>query len=139
MTQAIHHVHLNEKLQDCFDILDAIQKTYRNYNAEYIDLVQAHPQTMNNFFDQFETDVLSNFKIYREEKREEIEDLLKQETEAKMQKLEAKALRKFEREQKAEEAKRLAEEARTGKPVKAPAKPAAKGKGKDDKPLLDVP
>lgn len=43
MTQAIHHVHLNEKLQDCFDILDAIQKTYRNYNAEYIDLVQAHP------------------------------------------------------------------------------------------------
>lgn len=53
---------------------------------------------MNNFFDQFETDVLSNFKIYREEKREEVEELLKQETEAKMQKLEAKALRKLERE-----------------------------------------
>lgn len=96
---------------------------------------------MNNFFNQFETDILSNYKIYREDKRAEVEELLKQETEAKQQKLEAKALRKQEREQKLEEAKRLAEEARTGKPVKAPAKPApAKGKGgKDDKPQLDVP
>ena len=39
MTHAIHHVQLNEKLQDCFDILDSIQKTYRNYNAEYIKIV----------------------------------------------------------------------------------------------------
>ena len=43
MTQAIHHVQLNEKLKECFEILDAIQKTYRNYNGEYIQLVQAHP------------------------------------------------------------------------------------------------
>ena len=39
MTHAIHHVQLNEKLQNCFEILDSIQKTYRNYNDEYIKLV----------------------------------------------------------------------------------------------------
>jgi hypothetical protein len=38
---------------------------------------------MNNFFNQFETDILSNYKIYREDKRAEVEELLKQETEAK--------------------------------------------------------
>ena len=142
MTESIHHVQLNEKLQECFDILDQIQKTYRNYNTEYVELVQAHPQTMNTFFDQYEADLLSNFKIFKEEKRAEIEALLKDETEKKQAKLEAKALRKLEAEAKAEEAKRLAEEAKTGKPAsKAPAKPPAKGgaKGKDDKPVLDVP
>ena len=140
MTQAIHHVQLNEKLKECFEILDAIQKTYRNYNGEYIQLVQAHPQTMNNFFDSYEADILSNFKIYKANRRAEIEELLKQETERKQAKLEKQALKKLELEQKAEEAKRAAEEAKGIKPAgKAPAKAQAKGKGKDDKPVLDVP
>ncbi len=141
MTQAIHHVQLNEKLQQCYDILDSIQKTYRNYNGEYIQLVQAHPQTMNNFFDAYEADILSNFKIYRIERKAEIEELLKQETERKQAKLEKAALKKLEQEQKAEEAKRAAEEAKGVKPTgKAPAKAQAKGKGgKDEKPVLDVP
>ena len=43
MRRAIHHVELNEKLQQCFDLLDAITKTYRNYNMEYIKIVDAHP------------------------------------------------------------------------------------------------
>ena len=47
MRKAIHHVELNEKLQECFDLLDQITRTYRNYNAEYIKLVEAHPATMN--------------------------------------------------------------------------------------------
>ena len=83
MTQAIHHVQLNEKLQQCFEILDSIQKTYRNYNTEYISLVQAYPETMNNFFDSFEADVVSNYKIYRTERQAEIEELLRLETEKK--------------------------------------------------------
>jgi hypothetical protein len=83
MTQAIHHVLLNEKLQECFSILDAIQKTYRTYSAEYIALVMAHPQTMDNFYNIFEADLLSNYKIYREDRRAEIEALLKDETEKK--------------------------------------------------------
>jgi hypothetical protein len=29
MTRAIHHVLLNEKLQECFVMLDTITKTYR--------------------------------------------------------------------------------------------------------------
>lgn len=97
---------------------------------------------MNSFFDQYEADVLSNFRIFTENRRAEIEAILKDETEKKQAKLEARALRKLDAEAKAEEAKRLAEEAKTGKPAgkapaKAPAKPGAKGK--DDKPVLDVP
>lgn len=43
-------------------------------------------------------------------------------------------------EQKAEDAKRATEEAKGGKQAgKAPAKAPPKGKGKDDKPQLDVP
>jgi hypothetical protein len=30
---------LNEKLDECFGVLDSIQKTYRNYNTEYVKLV----------------------------------------------------------------------------------------------------
>ena len=61
MTQAKHHVELNEKLQECFDILDSIQKTYRNYNTEYVKIVNGHPDTMNTFFDNFEAGVCGAF------------------------------------------------------------------------------
>jgi hypothetical protein len=98
---------------------------------------------MNNFFDSFEADVVSNYKIFREERKKEIEELLRLETEKKQAKLEKQALKKLEMEQKAEEVKRIAEEAKTGKPAgKAPPKPAAKPGakgGKDEKPLVDVP
>jgi hypothetical protein len=90
---------------------------------------------MNNFFDSYEADILSNFKIFRAERKAEIEELLRQETEKKQAKLERLALKKLELEQKAEDAKRAAEEAKGGKPAgKAPAKAPPKGKGKDDKP-----
>jgi hypothetical protein len=39
MKKAIHHVMLNEKLDECFGVLDSIQKTYRNYNMEYVKLI----------------------------------------------------------------------------------------------------
>lgn len=61
---------------------------------------------MNNFYDSFEADVVSNYKIYREERRKEIEELLRLETEKKQAKLEKQALKKLEQEQKADEAKR---------------------------------
>ena len=66
MTHSIHHVQLNEKLQDCFDILDSIQRTYRSYNAEYIKIVQNNPDTMNQFYDDFEADICGTFSIYKE-------------------------------------------------------------------------
>jgi len=46
MRRAIHHVELNEKLQQCFDMLDAITRSYRDYNIEYIGLVEAYPNTV---------------------------------------------------------------------------------------------
>ncbi|MFO0116687.1 MAG: hypothetical protein ACK521_03430 [bacterium] len=95
---------------------------------------------MNTFFDFYEADILGNFKIFRSERRAEIEELLRDETAKKQQKLERAALKKLEADQKAEEAKRATEEAKGGKqPNKAPAKAPAKGKGKDEKPLIDVP
>lgn len=39
MKKAIHHVMLNERLDECFEILDSIQRTYRAYNAEYCKIV----------------------------------------------------------------------------------------------------
>ena len=69
MRKAIHHVELNEKLQECFDLLDQITRTYRNYNAEYIKLVEAHPATMNQFYNEYEGDCLEVFKIKDETKR----------------------------------------------------------------------
>lgn len=98
MTHAIHHVQLNEKLQECFDILDSIQRTYRNYNSEYVKIVQNHPDTMNQFYDDFEADCCGAFSIYKESRKEEIEEKLKLETEKKQAKLEAEALAKYEAE-----------------------------------------
>lgn len=140
MKQAIHHVQLNQKLQECFDLLDQIQKSFRNYNVDYIKILNAHPDTMNQFYNDYEADVAGSYQIYKQERREEIEEKLRIETEKKQAKLQAEALAKYEAEQAAEEAKRAAEEAKTGKPAaKAKAPPAKKG-GKDPGvPELDVP
>jgi len=96
MKQAIHHVMLNSRLEECFGILDGIQRTYRNYNAEYVKIVQAHPQTMNDFFDSFEADCCNQFKLHPEAKRDEIIEMLRLETERKQAKLEEKAMREWE-------------------------------------------
>lgn len=72
MKRAIHHVELNERLQECFDKLDDITKVYREYNNEYIDIVEKHPHRMDEFYNTWEKEVLGNFKIYTEEKRDEI-------------------------------------------------------------------
>lgn len=32
MRQAIHHVELNERLSECFEILDTITSNYRSFN-----------------------------------------------------------------------------------------------------------
>lgn len=138
MKQAIHHVSLNEKLEDCFGILDQIQKTYRNYNTEYVKIVQAHPTTMNTFFDSFEAAVCKQFKIHPAVQQEEIEEMLRKETEEKQAKLEEEALAEYEKKQKEEEAKAAAEAAKDPK-AKAPAKAAPKKGGKEEKPQLDVP
>lgn len=57
MKKAIHHVMLNQRLDECFEILDGIQRTYRNYNSEYCNIVQNYPKIMNDFFDGFEGDI----------------------------------------------------------------------------------
>ena len=87
MKQAIHHVQLNEKLQDCFDLLDKIQRSYRNYNVDYIKILNAHPDTMNEFYNDFEADMGGSFQIYKEARREEIQEKLRLETENKQAKL----------------------------------------------------
>lgn len=139
MKQAIHHVQLNEKLQECFELLDQVQKSFRNYNIDYIKILNAHPDTMNFFFNDFEADVSGSYQIYKEERREEIKEKLRLETEKKQEKLQADALAKHEAEQAAEEAKRVQEEAKGNKPAaKGKAAPAKKG-GKDPGvPDLDV-
>ena len=139
MKQAIHHVQLNEKLQECFELLDKIQKSFRNYNVDYIKILNAHPDTMNLFFNDFEADVSGSYQIYKEERREEIQEKLRLETEKKQEKLQAEALAKYEAEQAAEEAKRAAEEAKGNKPDKKAKAPPAKKGGKDPaQPDLDV-
>lgn len=80
---------LNQRLDECFEILDAIQRTYRNYNAEYCDLVSNYPTIMNNFYNGFEAEVCKQFKMWPESQRAEVEDILRKETEAKQAKLEA--------------------------------------------------
>lgn len=63
---------LNEKLEDSFGILDQIQRTYRNYNMEYVKIVTAYPKVMNDFFDGFEADIALHFKLHPTSKRQEI-------------------------------------------------------------------
>jgi len=96
MERAIHHVMLNEKLKECFDLLDQIQRTYRNYNDEYIKILQAYPSKMDAFFEEFEGASLGVFKRFPLDQRERIQELFKKETEEKQKKLEADALKKFE-------------------------------------------
>lgn len=140
MQRAIHHVELNEKLQQCFEMLDQITRSYRNYNAEYISLVEQHPQTMNVFYNDFEKDCLSVFKMQNESKRAEIEALFKKETEERQRKLEEEALKKLEEEKKAEELKKAEEEKSKPAAAKGKAPPPQAKKGKEpEKPVLNVP
>ena len=72
MERAIHHVMLNEKLAECFDLLDQIQKTFRAYNEEYIQIVKDYPNKMDGFYEEFEEGSLGVFKIFPEAARERI-------------------------------------------------------------------
>ena len=91
-------MQLNEKLQDCFGLLDHIQKSFRNYNIDYIKILNAHPDTMAEIYNDFEADVSGSFQIYKESRREEIQEKLRLETEKKQEKLQAEALAKYEAE-----------------------------------------
>ena len=64
MKKAIHHVMLNQRLDECFEILDGIQRTYRNYNGEYCKIVQSYPRVMSDFFNGFEADICKQFKMW---------------------------------------------------------------------------
>ena len=110
MKKSVHHVQLNEKLQECFEILDGITKQYRQYNEEYIQLVNHHPQTVDEYFNLTEKDCLEVFKVYGPEKRTEIEELFTKETEQKQKNLEDEAMKKYEEEKKIEDAKKQEEE-----------------------------
>ena len=80
MERAIHHVMLNEKLSECFDLLDQIQRTLRAYNEEYIEIVKDYPSKMDDFFEEFEEGSLGIFKRYPEGQRERIQELFEKET-----------------------------------------------------------
>jgi len=67
MERAIHHVMLNEKLQECFGLLDQIQRTYRNYNTEYIKILDNYPNQMDEFYEEFEQGSLGVFKRFPED------------------------------------------------------------------------
>jgi len=141
MERAIHHVMLNEKLKDCFELLDQIQRTYRNYNDEYIKILVDYPNKMDGFFEEFEITSLSVFKRFPEEQKDRITELYVKETADAQAKLEADALKKWEDDKKAEEAK-AADDAKKGivDPKAKKAAPPPKAKGKEgDKPVLDVP
>lgn len=130
---------LNEKLADCFELLDQIQKTYRNYNDEYIKILNNYPNVMDGFYEEFEVASFGVFKRFPEEQKERIEELYTKETEQAQAKLEKEALRKYNEDKKAEEAKAAEDEKKKAADPKAK-KAAPKGKGKDDKgPQLDVP
>lgn len=145
MRKAMHHVELNERLQQCFDLLDGITRTYRAYNVEYIKLVDGHPSAMNAFFISFERECMTSFKMFEESKKDEIQALFVKETEEKQKKLEEEALKKYEEDKKLEEIKKIEEEKKNpgvaAKGKAAPAQPAKKppGKGEPEKPLVDVP
>ena len=139
MKKAIHHVELNQKLNECFDLLDVITKTYRNFSTNYCQIVEDYPNVLENFYEKFERNWAEWFKWYGEDKREEIQILFQKETEERQRKLEEGALKKYEEEKKQEELKAKEEDDKNKGAKKAPPKAPPK-KGKDaDKPDLNVP
>ena len=95
---------------------------------------------MNTFYNDFEKDALSIFKMFEESKRSEIEALLKKETEERQKKLEEEALKKLEEEKKAEELKKAEDDKNKPAAAKGKAPPPAAKKGKEpEKPVLNVP
>ena len=65
--------------------------------------MDAEPDKMDTNYDDFEAEMLGQFQIYKEARREEIEEKLRLETEAKQEKLKKEALEKWEAEQRAQE------------------------------------
>ena len=138
MKTAIHHVELNQRLNECFDILDTITRTYRQYNVEYTEIVNDYPRLTEEFYEKFERDALDIFKLRHEDKRQEIQELFTKETEERQKKLEEEYLRKYEEQKRLEEEKAKEEEKKGAPPAKGKA-PPPKAKGKEDKPDLGVP
>lgn len=140
MRKAIHHVELNQKLEECFEQLDEITKSFRRYNKEYCEIVENYPNVMENFFENFERDCAKSFQLFDEDQREEIHALFEKETAERQQKLEDEAMKKYEEEKKLEELKAKEEEDKNPKGGKKAPPKAAPKKGKEpDKPDLGVP
>jgi len=139
MTKAIHHVELNQKLDECFKELDVITRMYRDFNKDYTEIVENFPDELETFYEKFERNCSECFKLFNEDKREEIKELFEKETAERQQKLEDEALRKYEEQKKQEELKAKEDEEKNPKGgKKAPAKAAPK-KGKEpEKPDLGV-
>jgi hypothetical protein len=140
MKKAIHHVELNQKLDECFKQLDVITRMYRDFNRDYIEIVENYPNELEEFFEKFERNCSQCFKLFNEDKREEIKQLFENETAKRQQKLEDEAMKKYEEEKKKEEQKLKEDDEKNPKGgKKAPAKaPPKKGK-EPEKPDLGVP
>jgi hypothetical protein len=94
---------------------------------------------MDSFYEEFEADSLAVFKRFPADQRDRIQELYVKETEVAQAKLEKEALRKWEEDKKAEELKQAEEDKKKAADPKAKKAAPAKGKGKDDKPNIDVP
>lgn len=132
---------LNEKLQECFDLLDQIQRTYRNYNEEYVKILHAYPGLMDNTFEGFEQNCFAVFKMFPESQRQRVQELFEKETAEAQAKLEAAAMKEWEEKKKVDETAVTSEAAAKKAPEpkgKKPAPPPKKGK-EPEKPVFDVP
>lgn len=138
MGKAIHHKELNQKLNECFEQLDVITRSYRDYNQKYIEIVEKRPDELEEFYEKFERKCAETFEFYHEDKREEIKEIFEKETAERQQKMEEEALRKYEEEKRIEELKAMEDEKNVPKGKKPPAKAAKKGK-EQDKPDLGLP
>ena len=94
---------LNQRLDECFGILDDIQRTYRNYNAEYCKITQSYPKVMDDFYVSFEQDICKHYKMWPEAEREEVVKILTEETAKKQEKLEQEELAKYHKKMAEEE------------------------------------
>lgn len=59
-----------------------ITRTYRNYNEEYVSILNDYPNKMDNFYNDFEAEAQGVFKRYPESQRARILELYTKETEA---------------------------------------------------------
>ncbi len=80
LRRSVHHLKLKEKLEISFKVLDELEKEYRDFHKQNVDIVDSHEDLIYDEFLKYETVFAGLMELQDPEKKPEYEERNRLET-----------------------------------------------------------